>query len=60
MCSVTNINTVKIQRAMDEQRLAKVVAQIKDAENALVILLHHHKELTKRLGQDNPDGPEAA
>ncbi len=60
MCSVTNINTVKIQRAMDEQRLGKVDAQIKDAENALVILLHHRKELTKRLGQDNPTGDDAA
>lgn len=36
------------------------VTEIKDAENALVILLHHRRELVNRLDLNKPDGPEVA
>ena len=60
MCSVTNIQQVKWQRHADEQELKSIDEMIADAEKAMVILLHHRRELVNRLGLNKPDGPEAA
>lgn len=60
MSTVTNIQQVKWQRLADEQSLKSLDAKIKDAENALVILLHHRRELVNRLDLNKPDGPEVA
>lgn len=60
MCSVTNIQQVKWQRHADEQELKSIDEKIADAEKAMVILLHHRRELANRLGLNKPDGPEAA
>ncbi len=60
MCSVTNIQQVKWQRHADEQELKSIDEKIADAEKAMVILLHHRRELGNRLGLNKPDGPEAA
>ncbi|MGG7778550.1 hypothetical protein PGN94_15260 [Klebsiella aerogenes] len=60
MNNVTDIQTVKWQRYADEQSLKSPDAKIKDAEKALVILLHHRRELVNRLDLNNPDGPEVA
>lgn len=60
MCSVTNIQQAKWQRHTDERSLKSLDAKIKDAENALVILLHHRRELVNRLDLNKPDGGDAA
>lgn len=60
MNNVTDIQAVKWQRHADEQSLKSPDAKIKDAEKALVILLHHRRELVNRLDLNKPDGPEAA
>ena len=61
MCSVTNIQKVKWQRHADEQELKSIDEKIADAEKAMVILLHHRRELVNRLGLNKPDhDPEAA
>ncbi len=60
MNNVTDIQTVKWQRHADEQLLKSLDAKIKDAENALVILLHHRRELVNRLDLNKPDGGDAA
>ncbi|HIH9250993.1 TPA: hypothetical protein ACYU26_002217 [Enterobacter ludwigii] len=61
MCSVTNIQQVKWQRHADEQELKSIDEKIADAEKAMVILLHHRRELINRLGLNKPDhDPEAA
>lgn len=60
MNNVTDIQTVKWQRHADEQSLKSLDAKIKDAENALVILLHHRLELMSRLDLNKPDGDDAA
>ncbi len=60
MSTVTNIQQVKWQRHADEQSLKSLDAKIKDAEKALVILLHHRRELVNRLDLNKPDGPEVA
>ncbi|ENZ8428188.1 hypothetical protein ACHA69_001727 [Klebsiella aerogenes] len=60
MNNVTDIQTVKWQRHADEQSLKSLDAKIKDAENALVILLHHRRELVNRLDSNKPDGGDAA
>ncbi|HGY1466851.1 TPA: hypothetical protein ACNVLA_003763 [Klebsiella aerogenes] len=60
MNNVTDIQAVKWQRHTDEQSLKSLDAKIKDAENALVILLHHRRELVNRLDLNKPDGPEVA
>ncbi|HCR0925064.1 hypothetical protein AWS46_02955 [Klebsiella aerogenes] len=60
MNNVTDIQTVKWQRHADEQSLKSLDAKIKDAEKALVILLHHRRELVNRLDLNKPDGPEVA
>lgn len=60
MNNVTDIQTVKWQRHADEQSLKSLDAKIKDAEKALVILLHHRRELVNRLDLNKPDGQEVA
>jgi hypothetical protein len=60
MCSVTNIQQVKWQRHADEQELKSIDEMIADAEKAMVILLHHRRELVNLLGLNKTDGPEAA
>ncbi|HCM7228215.1 TPA: hypothetical protein N3282_003629 [Klebsiella aerogenes] len=60
MSNVTDIQQAKWQRHADEQSLKSLDAKIKDAENALVILLHHRRELVNRLDLNKPDGPEVA
>ncbi|KTJ36771.1 hypothetical protein ASU85_24630 [Klebsiella aerogenes] len=60
MNNVTDIQSVKWQRHADEQSLKSLDAKIKDAEKALVILLHHRRELVNRLDLNKPDGPEVA
>ncbi|OQR44823.1 hypothetical protein BW261_12995 [Klebsiella aerogenes] len=60
MNNVTDIQVVKWQRHADEQSLKSLDAKIKDAEKALVILLHHRRELVNRLDLNKPDGPEVA
>lgn len=60
MYSVTDIRAAKQQRQKDEQDLKDIDFQIADAEKAMVILLHHRRELVNRLGLNKPDGPEAA
>lgn len=60
MNNVTDIQTVKWQRHADEQSLKSLDAKIKDAEKALVILLHHRRELVNRLDLNKPDGLEVA
>lgn len=61
MCSVTNIHEAIKQRQKDEQDLKDIDFQIADAEKAMVILLHHRRELVNRLGLNKPDhDPEAA
>ncbi|EEU9521242.1 hypothetical protein LNS00_002058 [Escherichia coli] len=60
MSTVTNIQQVKWQRHADEQSLKSLDAKIKDAENALVVLLHHPRELVNRLDLNKLDGPEVA
>lgn len=60
MNNVTDIQTVKWQRHADEQSLKSLDAKIKDAGKALVILLHHRRELVNRLDLNKPDGPEVA
>jgi hypothetical protein len=61
MSVVTNIQQVKWQRHADEQELKSIDEKIADAEKAMVILLHHHRELVNRLGLNKPDhDPEAA
>ncbi|KLF56369.1 hypothetical protein YA36_14140 [Klebsiella aerogenes] len=60
MNNVTDIQAVKWQRHADEQSLKSLDAKIKDAEKALVILLHYRRELVNRLDLNKPDGPEAA
>ncbi|SFX55803.1 hypothetical protein SAMN03097705_3548 [[Enterobacter] aerogenes] len=60
MNNVTDIQAVKWQRHADEQSLKSLDAKIKDAEKALVILLHHRRELMSRLDLNKPDGGDAA
>ncbi|HGL4547145.1 TPA: hypothetical protein ACKE7U_001187 [Klebsiella aerogenes] len=60
MNNVTDIQAVKWQRHADEQSLKSLDAKIKDAEKALVILLHHRRELVNRLDLNKPNDPEAA
>ena len=60
MNNVTDIQAVKWQRHADEQLLKSLDAKIKDAEKALVILLHHRRELVNRLDLNKPDGGDAA
>ncbi|WP_410795371.1 hypothetical protein [Klebsiella aerogenes] len=60
MNNVTDIQAVKWQRHADEQSLKLLDAKIKDAESALVILLHHRRELVNRLDLNKPDGGDAA
>lgn len=60
MCSVIDINTVKIQRQIDERQLAAIDDQIKQMEDLMVYLLHQRRELVNRLGLNKPDGPEDA
>lgn len=60
MNNVTDIQAVKWQRHADEQSLKSLDAKIKDAEKALVILIHHRRELVNRLNLNKPDGPEVA
>lgn len=60
MSTVTNIQQVKWQRHADEQELKSIDEKIADAEKAMVILLHHRRELVNRLRLNKPDGPEAA
>lgn len=60
MNNVTDIQKVKWQRHADEQSLKSLDAKIKDAEKALVILLHHRRELVNRLDLNKPDGGDAA
>ncbi|WP_320725786.1 hypothetical protein [Enterobacter ludwigii] len=60
MSTVTNIQQVKWQRHADEQELKSLNAKIADAEKAIVILLHHRRELVNRLGLNKPTGDDAA
>ncbi len=60
MCSVIDINTVKIQRQIDERQLVAIDDQIKQMEDLMVYLLHQRRELVNRLGLNKPDGGDAA
>lgn len=60
MCSVIDINTVKIQRQIDERQLSAIDDQIKQMEDLMVYLLHQRRELVNRLGLNKPDGGDAA
>lgn len=58
--SVTNINTAKIQREIDQRQLAAIDGQINQVEELLVYLCHQRRELVNRLGLNKPTGPEVA
>jgi hypothetical protein len=58
--SVIDINTVKIQRQLDERQLAAIDDQIKQMEDLMVYLLHQRRELVNRLGLNKPEGGDAA
>jgi hypothetical protein len=58
--TVTSINAVRLQRAVDEQSLKNVDEKIHEMEKTLVFLLHHRRELVNRLGLNKGDGPEVA
>ncbi|NIG77868.1 hypothetical protein F3J34_30345 [Klebsiella sp. Ap-873] len=59
MCSVIDINTVKIQRQIDERQREAIDSQIKQAEGLMVFLLSQRENLDERLGT-KPTGPEDA
>ena len=59
MCSVIDINTVKIQRQIDERQREAIDSQIKQVEGLMVFLLSQREKLDERLGS-KPTGPEVA
>ncbi|NIG74968.1 hypothetical protein F3J34_15365 [Klebsiella sp. Ap-873] len=60
MCSVIDINTVKIQRQIDERQREAIDSQIKQVEGLMVFLLSQREKLDECLGLNKPDGPEDA
>ncbi|VEB97313.1 Uncharacterised protein [Cedecea lapagei] len=58
--SVIDINTVKIQRQIDERQREAIDSQIKQVEGLMVFLLSQREKLDERLGLNKPDGGDAA
>jgi hypothetical protein len=58
--SVTSINAVRLQRAVDEQSLKNVDEKIHELEKTLIYLCHQRRELVNRLGMNKGDGGDVA
>lgn len=60
MCSITNIQQAKWQRQRDMHNEQVLIGKELELERSLDYVREQLREVRKRLGTNNPDGPEAA